>query len=299
MEFDEHDDALAARAEHVARDNARIVDEARDRARDHAEREKDAEQEARRFLDASKNRVTERLLRLAAGAPSELPEDRTAPSWIDPSDPQSIRRAELFDQDLTESSADKVRRWVLPNVEDQRAATVLDQYVQNVKAHGVRQHLVIQGPTGSGKTAAAIAAGRRGLELGLRVRFVSHANYITANYPKAVMPNGLTLEGYRRRYSDADLLIVDDLGASAATGQTITMDMPPEQVKSATEHAITHTMALIGDRASAGKYTLVTTNLRYLQLERLYGERFGSRLAQELVAVKMEGVDRRRPNTNW
>ena len=293
------DPDLAARAAANMARMKQIEAEAREDYHRIAEEEKaQAKAEAER-VQREKDMLTRRLLDLAKKAPSELPRDPRVPEWIDPLDPQSVRNAELFRADVEECASQRAGKYQLTDVEDARAAQIISRFIEGVERGGAKLNLVIQGPTGSGKTATAIAAGKEALRRGLRTRMVNHSHFIAATRPNAVLPEGLTLAQYVARYAGADLLIVDDLGASQATGQTIDQDTDPRTVRGASEHVVTKTMELIGDRATAGKYTIITTNLRYPHIEALFGRRFGSRLAMELVAVKMEGVDRRNPNTDW
>ena len=291
------DPDLAARAEATARYTAQIAAQAREEYAVKAEIARQAAAERRQAQIAAQQRITERRARLAQQAPSDLPRDPRVPDWIDPFDQQSVRRAELFETDLHESGiGQKIACYRLTDVMDVQAAQIVGRWINGAADRSPNSNLVIQGPKGTGKTATAVAAARDALAQGLRVRLVTHANYLDATKPNAVLPPGLTLAQYKARYAQADVLIVDDLAAMHA----LTADeVDPSQVGSASEHAIARTMELIGDRATAGKHTMVTTNLRYLHLEALYGARFTSRLGQNLLVAKMLGADLRAPCTDW
>src|SRR5690606_22780955 len=99
-----------------------VADYARAAQQEREEAAAKAEADAR-----TRDRLQQRLLELAAQAPSELPRDPHVPDWIDQYDPRSVRNGELFEQDIAECKSTKVGKYQLTDVEDAVAAQVVSR----------------------------------------------------------------------------------------------------------------------------------------------------------------------------
>lgn len=153
--------------------------------------------------------------------------------------------------DLTEPEARDIRAWA--------------------EATGPLPNLVLYGPTGTGKTHAAVAAARLRFDAGDEVQFWPVVELLDGLRP------GGDLEVWDRAVTDADTLILDDLGASRAT------DWTDERL-----------YALINRRWLDERPTIVTTNLAPEDLMTAVGERIASRvLGCGAVVLGVGGPDRR------
>lgn len=137
--------------------------------------------------------------------------------------------------------------------------------------------LVLTGPTGVGKTHQCWGALRRIVEgraragYGVRWRFTTHPELNDELRPKPDGSHASALD----RYLEAELLVLDDLGAGKQT------DWTGDSLHRLVDHRWAHQ-----------KVTLYSTNLTRKQLIEAVGDRVVSRLADaEHVAIK--GGDRR------
>ena len=147
------------------------------------------------------------------------------------------------------------------------------------------QILVLTGDTGRGKTFAAFAVGSAAVVEGRYVAAVAHKRYLDA-----LEPDGSDEESWRirRRAYNADVLILDDLGA----------EMDP--TVPASEFRTRETCDLLSARLKPGKKTIITTNLTPDELALMFGGRIISRLNQGCLAVEVQGTDRRvRLGARW
>ena len=150
--------------------------------------------------------------------------------------------------------------------------------------------LLLTGRTGNGKTQAAFATAAQAARYGAMragrdgvarrrpalVRGFDAEAYLTALRPDgAPEPAWLT----RRRAQDADLLIIDDLGAE--------MDQMP------TEFVRTQMASLLNARLENCARTIFTTNVARDTLKENLGSRFWSRLQEHSTVLSFNGPDRR------
>lgn len=137
------------------------------------------------------------------------------------------------------------------------------------------RNLVLIGPTGTGKTHAAIAVAREAHAKGLSVVVLPVVELLDL-----LRPTGGGDEHAMRRLMDVDRLVLDDLGAEKAT------DWTQERM-----------YALVNRRWLEERPTIVTTNLEPEVLrteEQGVGERLFSRLAGSgAVVLRLSGADRR------
>jgi DNA replication protein DnaC len=136
--------------------------------------------------------------------------------------------------------------------------------------------LLLLGVTGVGKTHEAYGAMR---ELAVSGVYTQWQVTTAADLYAALRPrHGVDSEAEFRRYRDARLLLVDDLGAE----------------RKPTEFTEEINFRLINHRYEHHLPTLMTSNVRPRDLADRLGDRVISRLAEMCQRVPMEGHDRRR-----
>lgn len=195
-------------------------------------------------------------------------------------------RTEAWHNSLAAASLSRLGAHTLDGLDESQYPDVLRKYVDNLHTGDVL-NLVLAGPVGGGKTAAAVALGSYAASTGRMVRVVRHSAYLAWLRPDGAGPD-MPEWKVRARFRDADLLILDDLGAELDRGQE------------ASRHVRDETLGLIGDRVASGKGTVVTTNETSAVLEAMLGERVMSRLADQGAALVVKHEDRRRASTkNW
>ena len=135
-------------------------------------------------------------------------------------------------------------------------------------------NLLMMGGTGLGKTHLSTAIARRVIERGYEVRYESAQNVIAA-YEHDRFRNGRDGEDERSAiYLDAELLILDDLGAELNTNVSLA--------------ALYH---LINTRISQEKSTVINTNLMQRELQEKYSDRITSRLLGEFRVLSFHGMN--------
>lgn len=137
--------------------------------------------------------------------------------------------------------------------------------------------LILLGPTGTGKTYQAYAAIRELAITGVAARWVvtTAPDMYAALRPR----HGIDSEAEFRHYRSADVLLVDDLGASKVTEFT-------EEVN----------FRLIDWRYKHHLPTLFTSNALPKELGAKLGARVASRLREMCRSIPVLGQDRRRGN---
>lgn len=136
--------------------------------------------------------------------------------------------------------------------------------------------LLLLGSTGTGKTHQAYGAIRELAITGVAARWVVTT---TADLYAALRPrHGIDSEAEFRRYRDARILLIDDLGA----------DRKP------TEFTEEVNFRLINHRYEHGLPTLITSNLLPKEIAERLGDRVTSRLIEMCERVVFKGPDRRR-----
>lgn len=183
------------------------------------------------------------------------------------------------------SDDDSLTRWRVSDIEEPGARAFVDRFVRQLRADAKKKNLIVVGSVGAGKTATAIAAGHLAVELGIRTRYVSHAQYLEYLRPEGAPPGGLRKDEYRKALIAAPLLVLDDFCADMNT------DVP------ASEFARRETINLLNARMTQGKANIVTTNLTTEQVRKVMDDRIASRLGTNAVVVTMADKDRRQPLT--
>lgn len=137
--------------------------------------------------------------------------------------------------------------------------------------------LLINGPTGSGKTHQAHGALRAAVTAGQRPRIAWRT--VTAPDLFAVLrPRpGADHEAEMRSWRGAGLLLLDDLGAAKSSEWT------EEITYRVIDHRYTHCLP-----------TIITSNVPTTALRDQLGDRVASRLAEMCTRVTLTGGDRRR-----
>lgn len=135
--------------------------------------------------------------------------------------------------------------------------------------------LLLLGPTGVGKTYEAYGAIRDLSVTGVKAKWTAAT---AADIYAALRPRHLVdSETEFKRYADAALLVIDDLGAAKATEWT-------EEVN----------YRLINHRYEKELPTLITSNVPARELGQALGDRVASRLTEMCQRVVLKGDDRRR-----
>jgi DNA replication protein DnaC len=165
----------------------------------------------------------------------------------------------------------------------QWANHLIDQALAvRARTHSLRPHighgpsLLLLGATGVGKTHEAYGALRHIAVAGVRSawRATPAADLYALLRPR----HNVDSETEFRRWADARLLVLDDLGAAKATEWT-------EEIN----------YRLINHRYEHELPTLITSNLTPQQLATEIGERCYSRLSEMCQRISIKGHDRRRP----
>lgn len=145
------------------------------------------------------------------------------------------------------------------------------------------QTLILHGPTGRGKTKAAIDLGYHEASFGVHTTIISQLDYLAK-----LRPGGSDDPGRERyRAATTTLLILDDFGAETEDG---------------TEFVRREICALLDARINNKLRTVITTNATPEELIRAFGARIISRMREDSIAIKIEGRDwrqARNPADPW
>lgn len=186
--------------------------------------------------------------------------------------------AEEFDRDFLLARATERCDELFPA---RYAEAVADHPIVTAWVDTFRRHprrapsLLLLGPTGVGKTHQAFGALRAAVtsELPLRWHAMTSADLYASLRPR----QGHDSEAVLKMYRDAELLLIDDLGAAK----------PSEFVEEITYR-------LINGRYEACRATIFTSNLSVDSLKNTLGDRIASRLAEMCTRCVLVGGDRRR-----
>lgn len=136
--------------------------------------------------------------------------------------------------------------------------------------------LLITGPTGTGKTHAALTAGYAAAGQAVHTRFLSQLDYLAQ-----LRPGGSDDPG-RVRWNalNTSLLIFDDLGAETEGG---------------TEFVRREVCGLLDGRLNEERRQIITLNGDPNVLADTFGDRIMDRLRSNAAVIKLEGESRRSP----
>lgn len=210
------------------------------------------------------------------------------PDWItkddgDPYGPHNVARFSVLEAAkvipfrfrTAQPTLPELRSWI-----DQLATIARDRQAQRGGSGAASVHhgpsLLLLGVTGVGKTHEAYGAIRDLAVAGVASRWVvtTAADLYAALRPR----HGIDSEAEFRRYRDAQVLFVDDLGAE----------------RKATEFTEEVNFRLINHRYEKYLPTLLTSNVLPKELAGRLGDRVTSRLAEMCQRVVIKGNDRRR-----
>lgn len=133
--------------------------------------------------------------------------------------------------------------------------------------------LLMQGPTGLGKTHLSLAIARVAINKGYGVIYGSAPN-IVSKLEKERFGANRNGEDSEQHFIQCDLLILDDLGTEFST--------------SFSNAAIYN---ILNSRLMTGKPTIISTNLSMKDLERCYSERLVSRVMGNHIRLEFLGND--------
>lgn len=163
------------------------------------------------------------------------------------------------------------------NGEDKEAAETALSVAKKFAEDFDKTHasLLFVGGTGLGKTHLSTAIARRAIERGQDVVYETAQNIIADfEYDRFRRGYDKNEEEKSARYLDADLLIIDDLGAELTNQFTISA-----------------LYNIINTRINLGKSMIISTNLGQKGLVERYDERITSRLFGEFYPLLFKGKD--------
>jgi DNA replication protein DnaC len=149
------------------------------------------------------------------------------------------------------------------------------KYVNNFPKK--RDNLLMMGSTGTGKTHISTAIAREIISLGYDVIYDSAQNIISDFETDKFRSGYGAYESKSEKYSECDLLIIDDLGTEFTNQFTVSC-----------------LYNLLNTRQNKGLATVISTNLSYPQLQDKYEDRIFSRIVGSGCRILIfEGRDHR------
>lgn len=141
---------------------------------------------------------------------------------------------------------------------------------------GTYANFLFFGATGLGKTHLSTAVAKKAIERGADVLYVTALGMI-GDFEARRFGEGVGMRNDPTRYTDAELLIIDDLGTEVTNQFTIAC-----------------LYDVINQRINQRKSTIINTNLSLPEMEKRYSERITSRLLGEYRMLLFTGADIRR-----
>ena len=187
---------------------------------------------------------------------------------------------ETFDQFRLEYYSDRVdmQRGISPRAVMEKTYQTCRRYAYGFTEKS--ENLLFSGDTGLGKTFLSACIARTVADRGYSVVYESAGN-LFSKLERAKFAGDETAREESRRYSECDLLIIDDLGT----------EMPGQFVTAAL-------YSLVNDRLLAGKPMIISTNLNVEDMARRYSPQIASRLRGSFMRVAFLGDDIR-VKKNW
>lgn len=192
---------------------------------------------------------------------------------------EDLYRAAGLTGPLREQTFDHFDLMVYPAEDRDHMARVLAdcrRFAQAVAAGDARDSLLLQGETGLGKTFLASAIANVAVAARRTVVYFTFSEFITLVRMQMRDDNPDFREG-TQRLLDADLLVLDDLGAEKVT-----------------EFVAQELFDLINQRLNRQLPMVVSTNLKPDAIVNAYGRRIASRLLFGLDAIQLRGRDVRK-----
>ena len=147
------------------------------------------------------------------------------------------------------------------------ARTFVESVVEGKSVSG----LLFLGGVGSGKTFLAASCANALVEQGEDVKFIIVPDFLDQLRESFNPTSGLTEGDLMQEVKDAEVLILDDLGAHNYTDWSVKI-----------------LFAILNYRVNFEKPTIVTTNLETAQIEELLGSRVHSRLVEACTFYRLE-----------
>ena len=143
-------------------------------------------------------------------------------------------------------------------------------------------NLIFYGATGLGKTHLSTSVARRVIERGFDVCYTT-AQQLFANFERERFgtDNGMAPAVSLSRYTECDLLILDDLGTEMTN-----------------EFIISALYAVINGRLNLRRPTILNTNLSMREIQSRYTDRIASRILGDYKPLVFVGTDVRRQKLN-
>lgn len=138
------------------------------------------------------------------------------------------------------------------------------------------KNYILMGATGLGKTHLSTAVAKAVIDCGHDVLYVTALGMI-GDFEARRFGDGSGMRNDPARYTDAELLIIDDLGTEVTNQFTIAC-----------------LYDVINVRMNQRKSTIINTNLMFREFETRYSERITSRIFGEYTPIMIEGKDIRR-----
>ena len=159
-------------------------------------------------------------------------------------------------------------------------------YVNNIRNFAdsfdgkLYRNYLFLGGTGLGKTHLSSSLAKAVIDRGYDVLYVTAVGMI-GDFEEKRFGDGRGSGNDVSRYTEAELLIIDDLGVEVSNQFTLSC-----------------VYDVINARINSRKCTVVNTNLTAKEIEGKYGERIYSRIIGEYMPVLFTGTDIRRQKTS-
>jgi len=169
-------------------------------------------------------------------------------------------------------------RVTLEGVGPDETRDIVTKYLVNI-AGALSQGIgmVINGEYGSGKTSIAILCLKQARRLGGTGLYLTAPEYLRDVFRGVMYDDTLTVE---RRSAEVDLLVIDDLGKEAVN------------IMSEKDASAAMFVALMKERASSSKSTIITSNLTIDMIEKLYGKAFRESIREKSPMLTASCVKR-------
>lgn len=138
------------------------------------------------------------------------------------------------------------------------------------------RNFLFVGGTGLGKTHLSTAVAKRIIDRGYDVLYVTAVGMVS-DFEAVRFGDGSRAKNDPDRYTEAELLIIDDLGTEVINQFTVSC-----------------LYDVINGRINAGRSTIINTNLTSKDIEAKYNERIYSRIIGEYMPIMFAGKDIRR-----